>query len=137
MELQTFNELPTQCPSCGSTLAITRLTCFSCGTEVAGAFSLSRLASLREPHASLLELFLRVRGNVKDMERILGLSYPTVRARLEDALEAAGLDREEPPLSEAELTKRRATILADLEQERITPTEAATRLRELRGGKPA
>jgi hypothetical protein len=136
MELQTFNELPTQCPSCNSTLAITRMTCFNCGTEVAGAFSLSRLASLREPHASLLELFLRVRGNVKDMERILGLSYPTVRARLEEALQAAGLEKEEPPLSEADLTKRRAAILEELEQERITPAEAATQLRELRGSKP-
>jgi hypothetical protein len=135
MELQAFNELPTACPSCGSTLAITRMTCYSCGTEVAGAFSLSRLASLREPHASLLELFLRVRGNVKDMERILGLSYPTVRARLEEALQAAGLDREEPPLSETELAKRRAAILQDLEQERISPTEAVARLRDLRGAK--
>lgn len=135
MEPQTFNELPTQCPSCGSTLAITRMTCISCGTEVSGSFSLSRLASLREPHASLLELFLRVRGNVKDMEKILGLSYPTVRKRLEEAFEAAGLEEEEPPLSAAELTRRRAAILEDLEQERITPADAAAKLRELRGGK--
>ena len=47
------------------------------------------MVNLPEPHASLLELFLRVRGNVKEMERELGLSYPTVRARLEAALGAA------------------------------------------------
>jgi hypothetical protein len=57
-------------------------------------FALGHLAALREPHASLIEMFLRVRGNVKDMERELGLSYPTVRARLEEALEAAGFPKE-------------------------------------------
>src|ERR671931_732084 len=80
---------PVHCPTCAGELVITRLQCPTCGTEVAGAFTLGRLAGLREPHASLLELFLRVRGNVKDMERELGLSYPTVRARLEEAFAAA------------------------------------------------
>ena len=135
MLLQGFNDLPTQCPSCSGPLAITRLTCPSCGTEVGGAFSLSRLASLREPHASLLELFLRARGNMKEMERTLGLSYPTVRARLEEALAAAGLDREEPlaPMArpEAALARERAAILASLERGEITPAEATERLREL------
>jgi hypothetical protein len=138
MLLQGFNELPTQCPSCTGPLAITRLTCPACGTEVGGAFSLGRLASLREPHASLLELFLRARGNMKEMERTLGLSYPTVRARLEEALAAAGLDRDEPiaPITRPEpgpdLAGRRASILARLEQGEIAPAEAAIQLRELR-----
>ncbi|MGH2344359.1 MAG: DUF2089 domain-containing protein [Chloroflexota bacterium] len=135
MLLQGFNELPTQCPSCTGPLAITRLTCPACGTEVGGAFSLGRLASLREPHASLLELFLRLRGNMKQMERTLGLSYPTVRARLEEALTAAGLDREEEivPLTrpDPDLSERRAAILNGLEQGEIAPAEAAARLREL------
>lgn len=136
MLLQGFNELPTQCPSCTGPLAITRLTCPACGTEVGGAFSLGRLASLREPHASLLELFLRARGNMKEMERTLGLSYPTVRARLEEALTAAGLDRDEPiaPITrpEPDVAERRAAILAGLEQGEIAPAEAAIRLRELK-----
>ncbi|MGH2443125.1 MAG: DUF2089 family protein [Chloroflexota bacterium] len=91
---------------------MTRLECSSCGTEVNGSFTLGHLASLREPHASLLEMFLRARGNVKEMERELGLSYPTVRARLEEALGAAGFAREErnPAFGEAtweaELTER-------------------------------
>lgn len=80
-------------------MLVTRLSCPACGTEVSGAFAHpgagrlpgggGRLVSLPEPHASLLELFLRVRGNVKDVERELGLSYPTVRARLDDAFRAA------------------------------------------------
>jgi hypothetical protein len=129
-----MSDLPTQCPSCRSDLAITRLTCPACGTEVTGSFSLSKLARLGEPHAALLELFLRVRGNVKEMERLLGLSYPTVRARLEEALAAAGLDREAAPaLTEPELRQRRELVLDQLERGEIVAADAAARLRELRG----
>src|SRR5690242_11906836 len=86
METHASTTIPTHCPSCGSGLYVTRLQCPSCGTEMAGTFTFGRLAQLAEPYASLLELFLRVRGNMKEMERELGLSYPTVRARLEEAL---------------------------------------------------
>ena len=125
--------IPTHCPVCDSTLVITRLQCPACGTDVTGNFALSRLASLREPHASLLELFLRKRGNVKEMERELGLSYPTVRARLEEAFVAAGLTREEDRTVEAtDLASRRAAILDDLEKGEISAEEAASRLRDLK-----
>ncbi len=88
---------------------------------------MNRLATLREPYASLIELFLRVRGNVKEMERALGLSYPTVRARLEEALVAAGFGREAEP----NIGNRRTEILDSLERGEITAREAAQRLREL------
>ncbi len=128
----TLNELPTQCPSCQNALTITRMTCPVCATEVNGAFSLGRLAALPEPHASLLEMFLRMRGNVKDMERMLGLSYPTVRARLEEALEAAGLDREPPPaISEADLRQRRELVLEKIERGELSAADAAAHLRAL------
>jgi hypothetical protein len=93
MEEDQIGNAPAQCPVCQGDLLVTRLQCSACGTEVNGTFSLSRLATLPEPHASLLEMFLRVRGNMKEMERELGLSYPTVRARLEEALEAAGFPK--------------------------------------------
>jgi hypothetical protein len=131
MDEEYLADAPAQCPACASALVITRLQCPSCGTEVTGTYTLAPLASLREPHASLLELFLRVRGNVKEMERELGLSYPTVRARLEEALAAAGLDRP-PRLNEREVARRKAEILDGLERGEIAATEAATRLRELR-----
>lgn len=111
---------------------MTRLQCPLCGTEVAGTFTLARLASLREPHASLIELFLRVRGNVKEMERELGLSYPTVRARLEEALTAAGMGRDAGPALEEEMAARRRDVLDELERGEITPAEASARLRELK-----
>lgn len=93
MEEQELTEVPSHCPVCDQDLVVTRLECGSCGTEVTGNFSLGRVALLREPHASLIEMFLRARGNVKEMERELGLSYPTVRARLDEAFNAAGFPR--------------------------------------------
>src|ERR671931_2218208 len=128
--------MPSQCPACSAEMVVTRLQCPACSTEVAGAFAAGRLINLPEPHASLLELFLRVRGNVKDMERELGLSYPTVRARLEEALAAAGLDRApQPVVDEARLAAQRAAVLDALERGEITAAEAATRLRELKRGR--
>jgi len=94
MEDEQTGNIPPQCPVCEGDLTVTQLRCTNCGTEVNGSFALGRLATLREPHASLLEMFLRVRGNVKDMERELGLSYPTVRARLEEAFTEAGFPKE-------------------------------------------
>ncbi len=148
METSPYPILPAQCPACESKLVVTRLQCPVCGTEVAGAFALSRLASLREPHASLLELFLRLRGNMKELERALGLSYPTVRARLEEALTAAGLDRTAPssasggdeaeaspaPAAPDDGAAARAEILDALERGEIGAADAARRLRERHKG---
>lgn len=114
METEQTGNAPARCPVCQGELLITHLQCAACGTEVNGAFTLSKLASLPDPHASLIEMFLRVRGNMKEMERDLGLSYPTVRARLEEALTAAGFPKERQgdetadwsERFEAELTER-------------------------------
>ncbi|HZU13813.1 MAG TPA: DUF2089 domain-containing protein [Chloroflexota bacterium] len=121
------SEFPTHCPVCRGPLQVTRLQCPACHAEIAGTFPLHRLAGLPEPHASLLELFLRVRGNVKEMERALGLSYPTVRARLEEALTAAGFGRE----ADSDQGDRRAAILDALERGEITASDATAQLREL------
>jgi hypothetical protein len=132
MESPGNQPIPTQCPSCTAALVVSRLQCPACGTEVAGVFRQGRLINLPEPHASLLELFLRVRGNVKEMERDLGLSYPTVRARLEKALVATGLDRTGGASGGADDgAAERAAILNDLGQGLIDGHTAAERLREV------
>jgi hypothetical protein len=128
---ETERHLPINCPVCQSDLLVTRLECPSCGAEVTGEFTLSHLASLREPYASLIEMFLRVRGNVKEMERELGLSYPTVRARLEEALTAAGLGRQVEP-NDAGIAAQRAAILDQLERGEISALEATSHLRSLK-----
>ena len=78
---------PADCPVCRSELLITRLSCTSCGTELTGAFSTCAFCSLEPGDRALLELFLLSRGNMKEVERQLGVSYPTARARVDAMIE--------------------------------------------------
>ena len=78
------------CPVCSSELAVTRLHCGSCGTTLEGDFSVGRFGRLSRDQLALLESFLRSRGNLRDMERELGISYPTVRSRVEQLVRALG-----------------------------------------------
>jgi len=86
------------CPVCSSELAVTRLHCSSCGTTLEGDFSVGRFGRLSREQLTILESFLRSRGNLRDMERELGISYPTVRARVEALVRALGFG----PRDEAE-----------------------------------
>jgi len=107
---------------------VTQLRCERCDTEVNGRFARDRLVNLPEPYASLLEMFLRLRGNVKEMERSLGLSYPTIRSRLEEAFDAAGFGRGE---SSRETRKaRRLAILGQLSRGELSAAEAAEQLKQ-------
>src|SRR6187455_3831032 len=88
------------CPVCSNELAVTRLQCRSCGTSLEGDFSVGRFGRLNRDQLTLLESFLRSRGNLRDMERELGISYPTVRARVEALVRALGFgprDEADPP----------------------------------------
>src|SRR3989442_10463603 len=78
------------CPVCAGELAVTRLRCGSCGTTLEGEFSVGRFGRLTREQLALLESFLRSRGNLRDMERELGISYPTVRSRVEALVRALG-----------------------------------------------
>ena len=68
------------CPVCSSELAVTRLHCGSCGTTLEGDFSVGRFGRLSRDQVAILEL-PPLAGNLRDMERELGISYPTVRSR--------------------------------------------------------
>ena len=79
------------CPVCEGELTISRLHCRSCGTALEGEFGVGRFGRLSKEQMSLLESFLRSRGNLKEMERELGISYPTVRGRVDALVRALGL----------------------------------------------
>jgi hypothetical protein len=87
---------PTRCPVCGDTLALTRLQCPSCATELSGAFATCEFCALSDEQRDLLRVFLASRGNLKEIERHLGVSYPTARARVNDLLVALGLGEPKP-----------------------------------------
>jgi len=85
------------CPVCAHELAVTRLHCGECGTTIEGEFGVGRFGRLTREQTQVLESFLRSRGNLRDMERELGISYPTVRSRVEALVRALGFGpRDEP-----------------------------------------
>jgi hypothetical protein len=85
------------CPVCTNELSVTRLRCGECGTTIEGEFAVGRFGRLTREQMQVLESFLRSRGNLRDMERELGISYPTVRARVEALVRSLGFGpRDEP-----------------------------------------
>ena len=79
---------PSKCPSCGGILNPVKYVCSECATEVSGDFSVCPFCSLDGDNKSLLELFLLARGNLKAVQRMLGVSYPTARVRIEEMFNA-------------------------------------------------
>lgn len=126
------------CPVCANELAVTRLHCRSCGTSLEGDFSVGRFGRLSRDQLALLESFLRSRGNLREMERELGISYPTVRSRVEALVRALGfgpradgdVDDDEAP-TEAVPTPTRDAILERLARHEISAEEAAAAIRAL------
>jgi len=74
----------TRCPSCSGVLNPVKYVCSQCGTEVSGDFSVCPFCSMDGENRRLLELFLLARGNLKAVQRMLGVSYPTARTRIEE-----------------------------------------------------
>lgn len=140
------------CPICGGELAVTRLHCRSCATTLEGDFNVGRFARLSREQFALLESFLRSKGNLKEMERELGISYPTVRARVDALLRALGLADEttaddEPGVPDAvgpaasfdatasavDVAGARREVLERLARHEIDAPSAAAELRALGG----
>jgi len=131
MATQELVAPPEACPACSGELVVTEMECLRCGTQVNGRFAAGRLVNLPEPYASVLEMFLKVRGNVKEMERKLGLSYPTIRSRLEEAFDAAGLGKGVEG-NDGLRQNKRLGVLERLNEGEISATEAIEQLRELK-----
>lgn len=107
---------PRDCPVCGSRLALTRLSCRDCGTELAGDFAACDFCSLSRADREVLKLFLASRGNMKDLERHLGVSYPTARARFDQLLARLGLAPARTPSARVETLERLARGDIDIDE---------------------
>jgi hypothetical protein len=118
-----MKKIPTLCPACGSMLEITELKCPKCSTTIQGEFSINKLLSLSDEDSNFLIAFLRSRGNIKEVQERLGISYPTVKNRLDKLLITLGLFKESEELKEKE-------ILDNLERGEITAAEAIKLIKE-------
>jgi hypothetical protein len=122
------HQVLTRCPVCGDDLHIVRLECPGCGSALQGNFTLGRLARLTREQLQFVEVFIRCRGKIKDVEEELGISYPTVVARLNEVVQAMGFEvRQE----DADLAGRRQAILDELASGKLSAADAASRLRAL------
>lgn len=120
----------TDCPTCGDALHVTRLECDTCGTAMEGHFLLNSLSRLPADSLGFLESFIRNKGVIKDIEVDLGISYPTVRARLDDVVNQLGFP-EKRKLRPSQEREERRSILERLSAGTITAETAANLMAEL------
>jgi hypothetical protein len=110
------------CPVCGETLTVTRLYCRTCDTTVEGHFTLGRFYHLSPEQMAFVETFIRCEGKLTRVQEELGMSYPTVRSRLNEVIRALGYEVSEskPEVSPDE----RRSILEQLGSGEISSQEA-------------
>ena len=123
-----MNPVIGQCPICHDTLHVTRLQCRNCDTSLEGHFTLGRLYSLTPEQLEFVEVFLRCEGKIKWVEKEIGLSYPAVRARLTDVIQAMGYEVGADELKSISAERRRQ-ILAELDAGEVSADEALAQLR--------
>ncbi|MCR4430887.1 MAG: DUF2089 domain-containing protein [Tepidanaerobacteraceae bacterium] len=116
-----MNEIIGRCPVCNEKFVVTRLSCPKCGTGMEGEFVMCKFCYLSREQRSFIEIFIKCRGNLKEMEKELGISYPTIRSRLENVIMALGYKAEEVV---EESGANRKEILEKLEKGEISPQEA-------------
>ncbi|HHY44832.1 MAG TPA: DUF2089 domain-containing protein [Firmicutes bacterium] len=121
-----------KCPVCGGDLEVTELQCPTCHTRVSGHFDLCKFCKLPPEQRAFAEIFIKNRGNIRDVEKELGISYPTVRGRLEALIRALGYPVDsEPEVSEAQRAVQKKAIVDKLSRGEISAQEALRQLKNL------
>ena len=115
------------CPNCARQLEIARLRCTACGLSYEGSFSIPRLGRLAPEEQRLVEQIVLAGGNLKEVGRVLDVSYPTLRKRLDALILAL---RELRTEDEA----RAKALLDEVEAGRLAPEAAARLIKEMSGG---
>lgn len=113
-----------ECPVCSNNLMITRYECKKCGTKIEGNFTNDKFSSLSDENKDFIELFVKKRGSIKEIEKELGVSYPTVRNMLDNVISALG--------HKVEKNNSKIEILQMLDAGEISSKEAKTLLDQLK-----
>jgi len=119
-----MNRMPGKCPVCGNPLHVVKLKCDHCGTTIEGEFELPLLARLSREHQLFVVAFLRAEGKMNKVQEVLGISYPTARARLLEVIRALGFQAESSFVPKAMSKEERLAILDDLAAGKITVDQA-------------
>lgn len=127
-----MRKLLERCPACGGELDVTQLSCQACDTVVQGTFSACPFCRLSPDSLSFVSIFVKNRGNLKEMERELGQSYPTLRSRLNGVLRELGFEVRGSEEPETDPGEQRRQVLARLERGELTADEAVQLLAALR-----
>ncbi len=92
--------VPTECPVCHDDLHVSQLVCRTCGAEIRGHFEMDRLSRLMPEQRYFVEVFLLCEGKLNCVQDELGISYPTVRNRLDEIIRALKRERDAatPPI---------------------------------------
>ncbi|WP_303871147.1 DUF2089 domain-containing protein [Acetobacterium wieringae] len=124
---------PGKCPVCGEKLSITKLNCPKCTTTIEGDFHPCEFCRLPDDDLEFIKVFIKCRGNIKDVEKELGISYPTVRGKLDAVIKGLGYEVPSKELikEKAAITATRNEILDQLSKGEISSKEATERLKNL------
>jgi hypothetical protein len=118
---------PTVCPTCGQALEVRELHCSHCATTIRGRWSPSVFERLTEDQQTFLRLFVRSRGNLSEVERSLGVSYPTVRAKLEEIIDLL----QDAPASRPAPSETRDEVLRLIASGQLNVDEGLERLQRI------
>jgi hypothetical protein len=134
-----------QCPACGGPLVVTECRCANCHLQLRGDFRVGSFSTLSEDQLTFVHVFLRARGNLSEVEKVLGVSYPTIRNKLDEINKT--LDRVEVPAAPTQdqnegapgtganpAEDKRRAILQQVAQGKLSASEAVQQLRDLQGG---
>jgi len=123
--------IPGRCPVCGKEMSVAELHCKSCRMSLSGDFTLCEFCSLTPQQRALLKNFVATGGSIKELEGVLGVSYPTVKKRLAELANALGVHDHFPKTDTRQLANERSTVLEQLANGELTAEEAIGKLNEL------
>ncbi|MBI4674431.1 MAG: DUF2089 domain-containing protein [Chloroflexi bacterium] len=119
-----------QCPACGGPLIIAEIQCSNCHLKMQGEFKPGLFSTLSDDQLTFVRAFLRVRGNLSEMEKVLGVSYPTIRNKLDEINQVLERAEKNPVAAPVENTPRTA-ILQKLAAGEIDAAQALDQLKGL------
>lgn len=109
----------------GRALAVERVRLSEGGAAIEGSWELPQLARLSADDQVFVTAFVRSHGSIKEMERVFGVSYPTIKARLNRIGESLDFVDTNPAPSRVEILER-------LRRGELTADDAIHKLEELK-----